>query len=218
MNISQAINRVREVTRRQYKALSTEDSYVYWLRQYIVALQAMPPDLSSEKKVERFLTDLARHRNVSASTQNQAFNAILFFYRDVLQQPLGNVHALPVQRPAHQRHAPTVEHTQSLLQTIRNEGGYPTNLIARLLYGCGLRVTEPLNLRIKDIDLHRRTLCIRGAKGGNDRVVSLPASLVREMAQQMQFARAVWQRDKHNGIPLMLPHQLARKYPEFQFN
>jgi integrase len=74
-------------------------------------------------------------------------------------------------------------------------GGYPTNLIARLLYGCGLRVSEPLNLRIKDINLERRTICIRGAKGGNDRLVVLPTSLMPELAQQMRVARAVWHRD-----------------------
>ena len=104
----------------------------------------MPQDLSSEKKLERFLTDLARN-DVSASSQNQAFNAILFFYQQVLEQSLGNVNALRAKRPAHERHAPTVGETQLLLQTIRNAGGYPTNLIARMLYGCGLRVTEPPN-------------------------------------------------------------------------
>jgi integrase len=82
-----------------------------------------------------------------ASSQNQAFNAILFFYRDVLGQQLGNINALRTTRPAHERHAPTVAETQLLLQTVRNHGGYPTNLIARMLYGCGLRVSEPLNLR-----------------------------------------------------------------------
>ena len=113
-------------------------------------------------------------------TQNQAFNALLFFCREVLGQTIGNADALRAQQPVHERHAPTKTETQSLLQTVGNEGGYPTNLVARLLYGCGLRVTEPLNLRIKDIDLQRRTLCIRGAKGGKDRVVVLPASLIPE--------------------------------------
>ncbi len=88
------------------------------------------------------------------------------------------MNALRAKRPVHTRHAPTERETQLLLQTVRNEGGYPTNLIARLLYGCGLRVTEPLNLRIKDVSLEGRRLCIRGAKGGNDRVVPLPPSLL----------------------------------------
>ena len=81
-----------------------------------------------------------------------------------------------------------------------------------------MRVTEPLNLRIKDVDLERMSLCIRGAKGGNDRVVVLPATLVTDLKQQMELARAVWQRDKQNGMPVMMPNRLAKKYPEFQFN
>ena len=140
MTASQAICRVREVLRRQHKALATEDCYTFWLRRYMTALPEMPGELSSEKKLEKFLTDMARHRDVSASTQNQAFNAILFFNRKVLGQSIGNVNALRAKRPVQERHAPTVNETQLLLKTITNEGGYPTNLIARMLYGCGLRV------------------------------------------------------------------------------
>ena len=140
MKTAQAIERMRQVIRRQHKALSTEDSYVFWLRRYISALRRMPHALTSEKKLEQFLTDLACRCDISASSQNQAFNAILFFYRDVLGQDLGNVNALRAKRPVHERHAPTIPETQLLLQTLRNENGYPTNLIARLLYGCGLRV------------------------------------------------------------------------------
>lgn len=159
MNEAQAIDRMRQVIRRQHKALATEDAYVHWLRRFIRAVRQMPPQLSSEKKLEKFLTDLAVEHVVSASTQNQAFNAIWFFYAQVLEQPLGNVNALRAHRPARERHAPTLSETQALLQTVRNHGGYPTNLIARMLYGCGMRVSEPLNLRIKDIDLERRRLC-----------------------------------------------------------
>jgi len=181
-------------------------------------LRQMPPQMSSEKKLERFLTDLAVEHDVSASTQNQAFNAVLFFYAQVLGQPLSNVNALRAHRPAHERHAPTLSETQGLLQAVRNHGGYPTNLIARMLYGCGMRVSEPLNLRIKDIDLERRRLCIRGAKGGNDRVVALPLAILPELTRQMETARAVWQCDKQNRTPVMLPHRLARKYPQYQFS
>jgi len=217
MNATQAIERLRQALRRQHKALSTEDAYVFWLRRYLKALSAMDPGLSSDKKVESFLTRLARG-GVSASSQNQAFNALLYFYKEILEKPLGRIDALRAKAPVHERHAPTIAETQALLQTVRNEGGYPTNLICRMLYGSGLRVTEPLNLRIKDIDLERHTLCIRGAKGGNDRVVVLPASLVTELRQQIEVARAVWQRDKQDGMPVMMPNRLAKKYPEFQFN
>jgi integron integrase len=217
MNLPFAIERLRNVLRRQHKALATESNYVFWLRHYVTALDAMSDSLSSEQKVERFLTGLARQRDLSASSQNQALNAILFFYKEVLGQPLQGIDALRAKRPAHLRHAPTVADTQALLQTVQDVAGYPTNLIARLLYGCGLRVAEPLNLRIKDVDLEQFSFCIRGAKGGKDRMVSLPRSLIPELTRQIEFARAVWQRDKQNNIPLMLPHQLARKYPDYQF-
>jgi integrase len=126
-----------------------------WLRRYIHALQDIPEDLPSEKKLERFLTELAIKEDVAATTQNQAFNAVVFFYAHVLEQPLGNVDALRAKRPVRERHAPSVGDTQALLRTIRDAGGYPNNLIARMLYGCSLRVSEPLNLRIKDINLER---------------------------------------------------------------
>jgi integrase len=147
MNETQAIDWMRQVIRLQLEALATEDAYVLWLRRYMKALRQMPPQLPSEKNLETFLTGLAVEHDVSASTQNQAFNAILFFYRDVIGQSIGNVNTLRAHRPAHERHAPTPAETQALLQTVRNHGGYPSSLIARLLHGCGLRVSEPLNPR-----------------------------------------------------------------------
>ena len=152
MNLTIAIERLRSVVRRQHKALTTESAYIYWLRRYVTALRGMPTSLSSEQRLEHFLTELARNRDAAASTQNQAFNAILFFYKEVLRQPLQGVDAFRARRPAHLRHAPTVPETLALLQTAQNVAGYPTNMIIRLLYGCGLRVCEPLNLRIKDVD------------------------------------------------------------------
>ncbi len=218
MNSVQAILRLRQVIRRQHKALATEENYVFWLRRYMAAIDQMPGTLASNEKLEQFLTDLACRHHVSASTQNQALNAILFFYNHVLKQQIQNVDALRAKRPVHMRRAPSVEETLALLQTVGNVGQYPTSLIARMLYGCGLRVSEPLNLRIKDVDLHRCRLCIRGAKGGNDRMVLLPLALVGELTGQMKFAHSVWQRDKRDRTPVMLPHGLRRKYPEYQFS
>jgi integron integrase len=218
MNASQAVQRLNEVLRRQGKALSTEESYTHWLRRYIRAVTHMPGGLTSEQKLERFLTDLAIKRDVAASTQNQAFNAIVFFYKDVLGTPLKEIAALRASRPVHLRHAPTIAQTAALLQSIPDLGGYPTNLVARLLYGCGLRVCEPLNLRIKDIELKARRLCIRGAKGGKDRMVPLPRTLVPEVTAQMERARRIWLRDGLDRTPVEMPRQLARKYPEFQYS
>ena len=173
--------------------------------------------MTSERKLESFLTMLARRRNVSASTQNQAFNAILFFYKDVIGQPLKNVDALRATRPDQIRYAPTLDEMRRLLPLVRDIGGYPVNLIVRMLYGCGLRVNEPLNLRVKDVDLANSRLLLRGAKGGKDRMVALPCSLAEEVRLQLDYARAIWQRDVAARIPVTLPHQLARKYPAHQF-
>ena len=207
------MDRLRQVLRRQHKALATEDCYLFWLRRYISALRKMPKDLSSEKKLERFLTELALRQNVAASTQNQAFNSVVFFYKEVLGQPLGNVDALRANRPVHERHAPPIPETRLLLQTIRNEGGYPTNLIARLLYGCGLRVTEPLNLRIKDVDLKASTLYVHQGKGNKGPVVLFPRCLAEPLDRQLVRARAVAAEDRARGIPVPLPDLLAKKYP-----
>src|SRR5262245_23017685 len=119
MKAQEAINKTREIIRRQHKALATEESYLYWLRCYIAAVAQMPNELPSEGKVERFLTELAG-RNVAASTQNLAFNAITFFYKDVLKQPLANVDALRTSRPRQMRHAPTVAETRTLLAAVRD--------------------------------------------------------------------------------------------------
>src|SRR6266487_6049182 len=134
MNSTEALERTRAVIRSQHKSIAKEQVYLHWLRHYIAALGQMPTFLSSEQKLERFLTDLALRKNVSASTQNQAFNAILFFYKDVLGRPLQDVDALRATRPERVRRAPTVEETRALLAAVRNVAGYPTHLMTRLLY------------------------------------------------------------------------------------
>lgn len=217
MNKREALERAREVMRRQHKALSTEQVYLHWMGRYVTALFQMPPALASEQKVERFLTELAQ-RDVSASTQNQAFNAILFFYRDCLGVQLKDIDALRAQRPEHLRRALPVEQVRTLLAAVKDTGGYPANLITHLLYGCGLRVGEAVALRVKDIDLSEQTLFIREPKFGRDRVVKMPCSLVERISQQLDAAKQTWLRDRRDRIPVQLPHQLARKYPEFEFS
>lgn len=217
MTSSQAVHRLQQVLRRQHKSLSTESIYSHWLRRYIAFISRLHGNIPSETKLEQFLTHLACNQNVSASTQNQALNAILFFYTSVLGKPIQGVSALRAKRPKHTRHAPTVQQTGVLLQAVGNEAGYPTNLVARMLYGCGLRVCEPLNLRIKDLNLKQGRLFIRGAKGGNDRVVPLPTSLLRDLIRQIDAAKRIWESDRLNRIPVALPDRLGRKYPHNQF-
>lgn len=217
MNSVIAIQRLIEVCRRQHKSLSTERVYALWLKQYVQFIQKLP-EMPSEEKVGRFLTMLAQKRDVSASTQNQCFSALLFFYKNVLCHPLKDINGLRATRPDRIRYCPSREEVLKLLPLVRNIGGYPTSLVTRLLYGCGLRVGEPLALRIKDVDLANSKLAILGAKGKKDRVVRLPCSLIVEMQQQMDYARAIWKRDQVAKIPVVLPHQLAKKYPAYQFS
>ncbi len=218
MNTNQALQRAKEVMRRQHKSLSTESVYLHWLKQFIPALFQMPNGLASESKVERFLTELALKRHLSASSQNQAFAAILFFYRDVIGVELKNIDAMRATRPQHQRRAIPVDDVRVLLSAVTDAGGYPSNLVSYLLYGCGLRVGEGVALRIKDVDLAEGQLFIREPKFGKDRVVKLPCSLAERISQQMDAAKLTWLRDVRDRIPIQLPHQLARKYPEFEYS
>jgi len=215
--IKAQVERARDVIRRQHKSIATENCYCGWLWRYFRYCFKLPKEMTSAKKFEAFLTMLARDQDVAASTQNQAFNAIRFFYLDVEHKELGDVDALRATRPKQIRHAPSMAVTDRLLVEIKDVGGYPTNLICRMLYGCGLRVKEPLSLRIKDVQFDDMRLFILGAKGGKDRVVNLPLSLVPEIKQQMVVASSIWEQDGRNKMPLEIPHQLGKKYPETRF-
>lgn len=217
MRQDQAIAKFRDYMRLRHLALSTEQSYLAWLGRYMRFLASVAEDLpTSEEKVEAFLTALA-HQEVSASTQNQAFNALVMFYREVAGKPLAKVDALRANKPQRLREAPSVAETRALLAAVKDVHGYPTRLITHLLYGCGLRVTEPCNLRVKDVDLAGQRLVIRAAKGNKDRVVAIPCSLYAGLRDQLEVARVVWKRDVAAGIPLQLPEALGRKYPASRF-
>ena len=216
MNSRAALEKVTEIMRRKHFALATQRSYCAWLKRYCHCLLKLPAHWSSEQKLEHFLTALAKD-NVAASTQNQAFNAVLFFYREALGVPLQNIQSLRARQPQHLRHAPSREETLRLLKAVQAEADFATGLAVRLLYGCGLRVSEPLNLRIKDVRLELAQLTLRGAKGGKDRVVAIPCSVLEDVREQVESARGVWKRDQVNQLPVALPHQLAVKYPRAAF-
>lgn len=210
--LAQIVEALRSKCRFRHLSLATEQTYVFWLRKFAHAKLRYPREAEPERLMEMFLTAEAR-RGVSATTQNQAFSALLFLYRDVLGVKLGDVHALRAKRPARLRHAPSRDDVRAILRETRDAGGYRTGLVVKLLYGCGLRVSEPLNLRIKDVCLSESTLILRDAKGGKDRRVAIPCSLVPEIKQQIEQARVMWRRDAENGLPVALPGLLARKYP-----
>lgn len=216
MKLEIAIEKLREVIRRKHFAHGTEEAYTHWLRRFMRYVIEQCQEGSPAQKLEAFLTQLAK-QDVAASTQNQAFNALLFFYREVLRVEVGDVNALRAKRPAHLRFAPEREDVVRLLAALRDEGDYPTTLIVKLIYGAGLRVSEPLNLRLGDVLLGESKLVVRAAKGGKDRFVALPCSLVEELKAQVKFAEGVAARDRAAGLPVKLPGLLAKKYPHWQF-
>ena len=216
MTDSEALDKLRDAVRVRHFSLRTEKSYLMWLRSYMKAVREYPAEWTPEKKIERFLTGEAR-RGVSASTQNQALNALAFFYKAVLGVRLGQFEAVRARRPEHVRKALSVEETRAVLAQMEDVAGQPTRLVALLLYGAGLRVTEPLELRVKDVDLAARRLVIRGAKGAKDRVVDLPAVLLEAMAAQLRTARAIWKADLAAELPVAMPGLLARKSPRLAF-
>lgn len=217
MKPAEAIQRTQDLIRLRHMSYQTESSYLSWLRRFMRFLVERRPSGAPAQKMEAFLTQMAK-QDCAAATQNQAFNAILFFYREVLKQEVGKVFALRAIRPAQIRTAPTVEQVRDLLSRVHDVGGYPTRLIVRMLYGIGLRVSEPLNLRLKDVILSEQRLIIRGAKGGKDRVVAIPCSLFVELEAQLAMARGVAERDRAAGVPIKLPGLLAAKYPREQFS
>lgn len=204
------LEKLRDVIRRKHYSLATERTYLLWVGKFWDFALGMPREMSREKKVEAFLTAEAR-RGCAASTQNQAFNAIVFFFKEAVGEALGDVKALRAKRAAVLRVAPSREETIALLRVVPDLGGYPCNLIARLLYGCGLRVCEPLNLRVKDVDFEGSRLRLWETKGGQCRVVSMPCSVAEDLRAQMKLARAVWEQDARAGLPVAMPGRLAVK-------
>src|ERR1022692_3835516 len=163
---------VREVLRLKHYALRTERCYCDWIRRYIRfhGMRSREELLPGTEKVELFLSDLAINGHVAASTQNQAFNALLFLYGQVLHQPFENVQAVRADRPVRVPVVLTPEEVKRVLAAMTG----PPQLVARLLYGSGLRLLEGLRLRVQDLDFQMRQVTVRDGKGAKDRYTVLP--------------------------------------------
>lgn len=215
---NQELNKMRTCIRIQGKAISTERAYVRWIGKYIgfICAENWPPGVSSREKVEAFLGREA-DREVAASTQNGAFAAILFYYEHVRKAKLEHVDALRSKVGERVRQAPGREELRKVLMAVRDSGGYPTRLIAHLMYGCGTRIGETLAIRIKDLDLEAGKLTIREGKGKHDRFVNLPPSLIPRLKLQLAAAEASAARFRAEGIPIKLPTLMAEKTPKARF-
>ncbi|ROT95756.1 integron integrase [Marinobacter sp. R17] len=202
---------VRRVMRVGRYSIRTEKSYWYWIRYFIRFHDLTHPRQMGPKEVNAFLTWLAVERHVAAATQNQALNALVFLYDKVLETPLGDIGETVRSRKPPK--LPTVlSHDEALRLIHQLEAPY--DLMASLMYGAGLRVTEAARLRVKDIDVAQRIITVRDGKGGKDRTTLLPATLrarVSDCIEQIAFA---WKgRALELTPPVSLPFALHRKYP-----
>jgi integron integrase len=205
------LDQVRERIRYLHYSLRTEQAYLLWIRAFIRHHGLRHPRTLGGSEVESFLNALVNQRNISASTHKQALCALLFLYREVLDQDLPWMQQ--IQRPAVRKHVPAVLTVAQVRDVLARMQGEPA-VVARVLYGCGLRLNEALKLRVKDVDFERHVLIVRSGKGGKDRVVMLPRSLVTDLHAQLARARAWWEQDRKLGRPgVEMPDALARKYP-----
>jgi len=213
------VEMVRDKVRLKHYALGTEDAYCNWTGRYYDYCRQVDPKMTHEEKAEAFLTHLAVDRQLSAKSQNQALSALLFLYKEVLKEPLGDIDGIRAKKPKHERTAPSREQIRAFRAAVADSDHTPARLLVDLLYGCGLRVSEPLELRVKDVLWDERHLLIRGAKGGKDRRVPIPAVCLDPLRTQVEKARSAWEYDRAVApkVGVSLPSQLKKKYPYAAF-
>ena len=205
------MDQVREVLRYYHYGLSTEQAYVRWIRGYIKFNDTQHPEAMGKPEIERYLTHLAVNRNVAVSTQNQAFNALVFLYTHVLGKPA--IEGLSPIRATKQRRLPVVLSRQEV-QTLLSLMSGKSLTLAQLLYGSGLRLMEAHRLRVQDIDFENKMLIIRSAKGGKDRTTLLPGTVIKPLHSQLAKTKAIFNRDLADGnANVYLPGALSKKYP-----
>jgi len=204
------LDQVRDAIRLKHYSYRTEQAYIGWIRRYILFHDKRHPKDMGGVEVEAFLTHLAVEGRVSASTQNQALNALLFLYRNVLNQELGKLDAVRAKRS---KYLPAVLTRDEVRAILQNMSGVPS-LVIKVLYGSGLRLNEGLSLRIKDLDFAQRQVVVRDTKGNEDRVTMLPDSLVEPLQVHLQMVKKLHQLDVEQGYgSVYLPFALERKYP-----
>ena len=205
------MRQLRDRIRFRHYSLRTERTYAHWVRRFIAHSGMRHPREMGAAEVTAFLSSLATERKVAASTQNQALSAILFLYKEVLRVELPWLDQ--VRRAKKPRRLPTVL-TQAEVRTLLAHIEGVNGLIARLLYGTGMRLMEGVRLRVKDLDLDRREVVVRHGKGGRDRVTVLPAALVAPLREHLARAREWFLSDRAAGLPgVELPHAYGRKNP-----
>lgn len=204
------LDQVSEALRTKHYAYRTEQTYVDWIKRYIIFHKKRHPKDMGANEIREFMVHLAAERKVATSTQNQALSAILFLYRTVLQKDI----LLPPElvHPSRPRRLPTVLTHAEAMSIINHMRGTP-RLMAKILYGSGLRLMECMRLRVKDIDFDNRQIIVRGGKGDDDRLSILPDSVAAEIKHILQDVKALHDKDLREGYgETILPNALGVKY------
>ncbi len=205
------LDQVREVARLKHFSLSTEKSYVHYIRDFILFHNKRHPKDMGASEIRAYLSHLAIHRNVAASTQTVALSALLFLYRQVLGIELPYIE--DIERAKRPQRLPVVFTRSEVKRILANLDGIQ-HLVVSLLYGTGMRLMEGLRLRVKDLDFEYRQITVRDGKGQKDRRTMLPNSLVELLQQQLQKAKSLHEQDLAMGYGTVeMPYALARKYP-----
>jgi len=210
MSEKKLLDQLRQLIRTKHLSIRTEKTYVQWAKRYILYHKKTHPAKMGTAHINQFLTFLAVKRNVAASTQNQALNAIVFMYKHLLNQNTTNIGEYV--RAKRSQRLPVVLTKDEANELFKHLNGV-YKLIAGLLYGSGLRIMECMRLRIKDVDFKYKCITVRDGKGQKDRVTMLPDKITHRLKLQIEKAKIIHHQDINDGIsPVYLPFAIERKY------
>jgi len=213
-NKPKLLDQMKNIMKIKHYSLQTEKSYVQWVRRYIYFHNKQHPVNLCALDVQRYLSYLAVEQNVSASTQNQALNAIVFLYKQVLKKELGAIDAIRAKKPKRLPVVLTVEETLLVLSQLSGV----KQLMARLLYGSGLRLMECHRLRVKDIDISAKQIIVHNGKGFKDRVTVLAETVIPLLEEHLIRVRVLHKDFLSRGLgEVELPYALERKYPNAKY-
>lgn len=211
MEKTRLLDQVRNAMRVKHYSIRTEQSYIQWIKRFIYFHHKQHPVDLGEAEISAFLSHLAVAKHVSSSTQNQALSALLFLYKQVLGIDLPWLDGITrARRPSRLPSVLPKEQVLNLLNAMQGTNA----LIARLLYGTGMRLMEVMRLRVQDVDFDYQQIMVRQGKGAKDRSTVLPATLIDPLQQQMAHAQRLHKLDLDQGYGCVyLPFALERKYP-----
>jgi integron integrase len=205
------LNSIRQAIRLRHYSKRTEQTYLYWIKKFILFHNKKHPSDMNEYHIESFLSHLAIQSHVAPSTQNTALNALSFMYREVLKKELGKYDQFVRAKP--KKKLPVFLTQNEIKRLFTHLDGHH-KVAASLMYGSGLRLMETVRLRVKDIDFDHSCIRVIDGKGGKDRVVTLSAISKDLLKPQLELVKALFEQDRLNNVPgVYMPYALERKYP-----